>query len=217
VPARRFQIGCALAPNTAAIMLFRFLSGAFAACPLTNAGGVISDIWDADRRGIALAFFSLAPFAGPALGPMIGGYMATAGVPWPDLFWYARSFHTLLPLRGPRSLTASVAGTARNSNRVLFAFAGACFFAILFTVPETYAPKLLVDKARQRRKATGEPRWWAPLERQSVRWQDRVQNILVKPFSMLLLEPMVGPEVFSSEGPRARWADGLVFSFSSSQ
>lgn len=77
------------------------------------------------------------------------------------------------------------------TRRVTFAFAGLCFFIILFTVPETYSPKILASKAAARRKATGESRWYAPLERQSVRWQDRVQNILVKPFAMLFKEPML--------------------------
>ena len=33
-----FQVGCALAPNTAAIIIFRLLSGLFAAAPLANSG-----------------------------------------------------------------------------------------------------------------------------------------------------------------------------------
>jgi hypothetical protein len=33
-----FQVGCALSPNTASILVFRFLGGLFAAAPLTNSG-----------------------------------------------------------------------------------------------------------------------------------------------------------------------------------
>lgn len=36
-----FQVGCALAPNTAAILIFRFLGGTFAAAPLANSGYVL--------------------------------------------------------------------------------------------------------------------------------------------------------------------------------
>lgn len=36
-----FQIGCALSPNTAAILIFRFLGGMFAAAPLANSGYVV--------------------------------------------------------------------------------------------------------------------------------------------------------------------------------
>lgn len=28
-----------------------------------RSGALLADIWDADRRGIAMAYFSLAPFA----------------------------------------------------------------------------------------------------------------------------------------------------------
>jgi MFS family permease len=50
-----FQIGCALAPNTAAILVFRFLGGVFAAAPLTNSGALLADIWDGDHRGQAMS------------------------------------------------------------------------------------------------------------------------------------------------------------------
>ena len=33
-----FQVGSALAPNTASILVFRFLGGTFAAAPLANSG-----------------------------------------------------------------------------------------------------------------------------------------------------------------------------------
>jgi len=39
-----FQIACALAPNGPALLVFRFLSGCFAACPLTNSGAVLGDM-----------------------------------------------------------------------------------------------------------------------------------------------------------------------------
>ena len=45
---------------------------------------------------------------------------------------------------------------------ILTMFAGFCFFVILFFVPETYAPALLMAKARKLRKETGEERWYAP-------------------------------------------------------
>lgn len=45
---------------------------------------------------------------------------------------------------------------------VLTLFAGFCFLVIVFTVPETYAPQLLLLKAKRLRKETGEQRWFAP-------------------------------------------------------
>ena len=37
-PLQGFQVGCALAKNSASLLVFRFLSGTFAAAPLTNSG-----------------------------------------------------------------------------------------------------------------------------------------------------------------------------------
>lgn len=53
-----FQIGEALAKNIETLLICRFLSGVFAASPITNAGGVIADIWDPAGRGPAMAAVS---------------------------------------------------------------------------------------------------------------------------------------------------------------
>jgi multidrug resistance protein len=74
-----FQVGCALSKNTASILVFRFLGGTFAAAPLTNSGALIADIWDGDHRGQAMSLFSLAPFAGPSIGPIVAGFIQVSG------------------------------------------------------------------------------------------------------------------------------------------
>ncbi|VUC27324.1 unnamed protein product [Clonostachys rosea] len=69
--------------NVASLLVFRFFAGAFGSGPLTNAGGVISDLFYADDRSIAIGVFSLAPAMGPTFGPFIGGYLGTdAGWRW---------------------------------------------------------------------------------------------------------------------------------------
>ena len=87
---------------------------------------------------------------------------------------------------------------------ILAIFAGVCLVIIVLTVPETYSPTLLVQKAQNLRKDTGEQRWYAPCESRSLHtlrqgtdcsiptverkdqaWQSRIQNILFKPFVML--------------------------------
>jgi multidrug resistance protein len=78
-----WQVGCALSKNTASILIFRFLSGCFASAPLTNSGALLADIWDNDHRGQSMAIFALAPFAGPSLGPIVGGFISVTGtVSW---------------------------------------------------------------------------------------------------------------------------------------
>lgn len=59
------QLGEAVSPTMTALLIIRFLSGVFASAPLTNAGGVIADIWDALGRGPAMSIFSASVFIGP--------------------------------------------------------------------------------------------------------------------------------------------------------
>lgn len=40
-----FNMAAALTPNVPSLLVFRFLAGTFGACPITNAGGQIGDMW----------------------------------------------------------------------------------------------------------------------------------------------------------------------------
>lgn len=155
-----FQIAAALAKTTVQILLFRFIGGVFAAAPLTNSGAVISDIWDAETRGKALALFTLAPFAGPAIGPTVAGFVGD-NTSWRWVFW------------------------------ILAIFAFLCWILIIFTMPETYGPILLVRKAERLRKETGDSRYYAPMEKRQVSIAKRLEDILAKPFLILFREPML--------------------------
>ena len=70
-----FNAGVAGAPNIYGLLILRFFAAAFGSSPLTNAGGVIADLFNAQERGLAVAIFSAAPFMGPVLGPIIGGFL----------------------------------------------------------------------------------------------------------------------------------------------
>lgn len=63
-----FNAGAAGAPNVQSMIILRFFAGAFGSSPLTNAGGVIADMFTANERGIATSIFAMAPFLGPAIG-----------------------------------------------------------------------------------------------------------------------------------------------------
>ncbi|KAK2601772.1 hypothetical protein QQS21_004656 [Conoideocrella luteorostrata] len=78
-----FNAGCAGAQNVWTLIILRFLAGAFGSSPLTNAGGTIADMFEADQRGLATAIFAAAPFLGPVLGPIAGGFLGmNAGWRW---------------------------------------------------------------------------------------------------------------------------------------
>ena len=51
------------------------MTGTCAAAPLSNAPGVLADIWGPVERGNAMALFSMMTFVGPALGPVISGFL----------------------------------------------------------------------------------------------------------------------------------------------
>ncbi|KAI0042780.1 MFS general substrate transporter, partial [Auriscalpium vulgare] len=96
-----FNIPCALAPNIGALLSCRFICGFFASTALTLAGGAISDIWDNNERGFAIALFAAAPYGGPVLAPIVGGFVGET-VGWRWMIWvnmiFAGVIATLLTL-----------------------------------------------------------------------------------------------------------------------
>ena len=81
-----WQIGCALAPNMSALIVFRFLSGVGGSGCITIGGGVIADLFQPDQRGFASSIFSLGPLFGPVIGPICGGFISQrAGWRW--VYW----------------------------------------------------------------------------------------------------------------------------------
>jgi len=70
-----FNFLCAFANNFAALLIGRFLTGTMASAALSNAPGVLVDIWGPIERGNAMAIFSTMTFVGPALGPVISGFL----------------------------------------------------------------------------------------------------------------------------------------------
>ena len=62
-----FNAGGAGSQNIETLILTRFFAGVFGSSPLTNAGGVIADMFPAAERGLALSVFATAPFMGPTV------------------------------------------------------------------------------------------------------------------------------------------------------
>jgi len=71
-----FNAGAACSQNIQTLLVLRFFAGSFGSSPFTNAGGQIADIFTASERGLAMGLFALAPFLGPTLGPIAGGFLA---------------------------------------------------------------------------------------------------------------------------------------------
>lgn len=71
-----FIMGVGLSSHIREILVLRFFAGFFSSPAMAIAAGSIADMWSLDMMGIAMSAFCLAPFAGPVLGPVIGGYVA---------------------------------------------------------------------------------------------------------------------------------------------
>ncbi|KAK0111172.1 hypothetical protein ONS95_001548 [Cadophora gregata] len=115
-----FNFLCAFANNFGALLVGRFLTGTMASAPLSNAPGVLADIWGPVERGNAMALFSMMTFIGPAIGPVIGGFLELKE----DWRWI---FYVMLWFAGVTEV-------------------------LMFTIPETLPPIVLLNKARRLRK-----------------------------------------------------------------
>lgn len=150
------QVGCALSQNIETIVIMRLLGGTFGSSPLVVVGGILADIWESYRRGQAMSFFSATTFLGPTLGPFIAGYLSMTGPEgWRWLFW------------------------------VLTIFGGCSTLALFFTLPETFAPIILREKARKIRTETGDAFVYAAIEREDQRIVKLLKITLSRPFQLL--------------------------------
>ncbi|EME46470.1 hypothetical protein DOTSEDRAFT_42977 [Dothistroma septosporum NZE10] len=107
-----FCLACGFAQNEGEMLAFRFLSGLGGCVPQVTGGGVLSDLWRAEERGMAMALYTLAPLLGPALGPIMGAWI-TEKTTWRWSFWAVTMFgaavqilifFTLPETYGPRIL-----------------------------------------------------------------------------------------------------------------
>jgi len=119
-------------------------------------------MWGPDQRGDALAIFSLMPFAGPALAPIVSGFMEVTDTDYKWIFW------------------------------VLTIFAGVCLALMIPILPETYVPFILQQEARRLRKETGEPWISALERSKAGDTAGSLfKKTIAKPFIMIVQEPML--------------------------
>ena len=81
------NIGCALAPNIVALSILRFFAGMCGSAGPTLGGASIGDMFTPRERGKAQAIYSMAPTAGPAIGPLIGAFIVSRTHGWRWLLW----------------------------------------------------------------------------------------------------------------------------------
>lgn len=89
-----FSFATAVAKDVQTIMITRFFAGFFGAAPITNTGGVMSDIWTAEQRGAAIVAYALTLVSGTMLAPIVAGAITESYLDWR---WteYVRLFSSL--------------------------------------------------------------------------------------------------------------------------
>lgn len=77
-----FSFATATAKDIQTIMITRFFAGFFGSAPVTNTGGVLSDIWSPEERGAAIVGYAMAVVGGPVIGPIAGGAICQSYLGW---------------------------------------------------------------------------------------------------------------------------------------
>ena len=157
-----FTMASALAPNISSQLVFRFIAGFFASAPMTCAGGSLSDLWTIEERTYSVPAFMIIVIWGSLLAPVVGGWMAqNDSLSWRWIDW------------------------------VTLTLTGAIFvFTVLFQ-PESYAPILLVWKAKHIRNINGDERYKADVEVNQASLMRRFRQAIWRPFTLLVTEPIL--------------------------
>ncbi|OJJ63428.1 hypothetical protein ASPSYDRAFT_25504 [Aspergillus sydowii CBS 593.65] len=150
-----FSFGSATAKDVQTLMLTRFFTGFFGAAPVTNTGGVLSDIWTPEERGAAIVGYAMAVVGGPVLGPIVGGAITQSYLGW----------------RWTQYITGIM---------MLFFLT----LDILY-IDESYPPTLLLYKARRLRFQTGNWALHARHEEWDVTLKELGNKYLIRPFALL--------------------------------
>ncbi|CCK68924.1 Yhk8p KNAG_0B04900 [Huiozyma naganishii CBS 8797] len=150
--------------------------------------------WSRTLTGVMFGRF-LSGFFGSSFLSVAGGAIS-------DIFLKSQitvpmSLYTTAAMMGP-SLGPIISGALYTVDFrwtfVTFIIAsGVCLVAIVVTIPETYRPLLLINKARRFRKETGDDRYFAPLEvtRRETSFLSAALLSSRRPFMLLFRDPMM--------------------------
>ena len=76
---------CGIAWNLPALIIFRILQGAVSGPMIPGSQALLISIFPSDRRGAALALWSMTTLVAPIAGPVLGGYISD-NMSWPWIF-----------------------------------------------------------------------------------------------------------------------------------
>ncbi|KAK5791482.1 hypothetical protein VI817_006791 [Penicillium citrinum] len=156
-----FTIGSAVSKDIQTLLICRFFAGMCGASQLTVVPGVLADIYDNTRRGIAISVYALTVFCGPFCAPFIGGFIASRYLGWRWTLYI------------PAIISLSTGALS------------------VLVLSETYAPVILMSKAVDMRRRTGIWGIHARQERMEVDFGEMAKKYFTRPLQMLLTEPII--------------------------
>lgn len=151
-----FSFACGASKDIQSVLINRFWVAFFASAPVTNTGGVISDLFSSSQRGYAIASYAMAVVTGTIFSPIV----SAALVVQPGLRW-----------RWAEYLTGII-------QLVMF-------FAAMIVLDESYPPRLLVQKARRLRLQSGNWALHSKFEEWDISIKEMARKFLVRPFQLL--------------------------------
>ena len=93
-------IPCAVAHNIQTLLVGRFFNGVCGSAFMSVAGGTVGDLFSGNDLGLPMMLYTAAPFVGPELGPLVGGFInQNASWRWTYyslLIWSGISFAAIL-------------------------------------------------------------------------------------------------------------------------
>ncbi|KEF58931.1 uncharacterized protein A1O9_03774 [Exophiala aquamarina CBS 119918] len=86
-----WNLVCGFATSKSVLIAARLLAGLGASAIYTLGGGVLGDVWRPEERGRSLGLYQLIPLLGAAVGPILGGFIASSTT-WRWMFWSTSIF-----------------------------------------------------------------------------------------------------------------------------
>ncbi|KAH7342442.1 major facilitator superfamily domain-containing protein [Rhexocercosporidium sp. MPI-PUGE-AT-0058] len=112
-----FSLGAGYAPSIAALCILRFFAGFFSGAILPVTAGTAADIFSPQRFAVAGAWLLYFPFLGPALGPVVGGYVTDSSWKWSQYTLAIVSAVTYLPVYFLEETYAKIIIARRNQKQ----------------------------------------------------------------------------------------------------
>ncbi|PVH99190.1 MFS general substrate transporter [Periconia macrospinosa] len=150
--------GCSTVPQ---LVIFRFLSGIGGSASLSAGGGMLTDLWDNEQRGKAMGIYTLMPLLGPALGPIIAGFIVKYAKSWRWCFY-----------------AVSIGG-------VLVQFVSGVL------LKETYPRVILARKAERLHRETGDLKLTTKWEAEDQSLLQRMWQAFKRPIIMIATQPIL--------------------------